>query len=333
MRLTIAIPTLNRDYCLRRAVDSALAQTSPDVEVLVSNNGSTDRTRAILDSYRDPRLRVFHHASTASPAAHANFVIGEVRGDLVVGLSDDDFLEPQFAERVLSLFARHPDVSFVYTRCWTHVRDRALPSPAGPEIEAPLSFFQSYFQGKRHLFWCACVTRTDALRRILPLPDDVQIGDMYVWTQLAFDGPIGCVPELLGHYTYLVDNVSVGIPVCAWAHETRRLTSRIAERFQASKEDRSAVAALVADMEQYVARTTANQFALNAARGASKTSLLRALRSCGRLLVPDLSTAIPRVAAAIVLPAALVRALTLSFVATRSRWARGESVSPVPGQN
>jgi glycosyltransferase involved in cell wall biosynthesis len=174
MRLTIAIPTLNRDYCLRRVVDSALAQRSPDVEVIVSNNGSTDKTREILDQYNDPRLRVFHHSSTLPPAIHANFMIGEVRGELVVGLSDDDFLEPEFAERILNLFARHPELSFAYTRCWTHVRDVALASPGGPEIEDSLPFFQNYFRGDRHLFWCACVTRTAALRRLLPLPANVQ---------------------------------------------------------------------------------------------------------------------------------------------------------------
>jgi glycosyltransferase involved in cell wall biosynthesis len=75
MRLTIAIPTVNRDYCVGRAIESALAQTSPAVEIIVSNNGSTDRTREILDRYTDPRLRVFHHPSTMPVSAHCNFIM------------------------------------------------------------------------------------------------------------------------------------------------------------------------------------------------------------------------------------------------------------------
>ena len=322
MRLTIVIPTVNRDYCVGRAIESALAQTSPNVDIIVSNNGSTDRTREVLDRYSDPRLRVFHHASTMPVAVHSNLLIAEVRGELIVALSDDDYLEPTFAERVLSLFARHPEISFAYTRCLVHVRGLALPSPAGPEVEETVPFFQRYFDGDRHVFWCATVSRTDVLRRLFPVPTDVHIGDMYLWTQLAFDGPVGCVPEPLAHYTYLVDNVSLGIPVCVWAEETRRLTQQIEQRCRASAVDPVVVASLQRSMRRYVARTTANQFALNASNGASKMSLLRALRSCGSLLAPELTTALPRVAASLALPAGVMKRLVIAFASSRSRWAR-----------
>lgn len=329
MRLTIVIPTVNRDYCVRQAIESALAQTSPAVDIIVSNNGSTDGTREILDGYSDPRLRVFHHPSTMPVAVHSNFLINEARGELIVALSDDDRLEPRFAERMLSLFARHPEMTFAYARCWVHVRDVAMPSPGGPELEPTLPFFQSYFGGERHIFWCACVTRTAALRRLFPVPPDVHIGDMYLWTQLAFDGPIGCVPELLAHYTYLVDNVSLGIPVRVWAEETRQLTERIERRCRESHEDPEAVARLTRSMKKYLARTTANQFALNASRGASKSSLLHALRSCGGFLVPDLAMAVPRVAASLALPASVVKGLVVAFASSGSRWARSRDAAPV----
>ena len=321
-RLTIVIPTVNRAYCIRRAVESALAQTSPDVDILVSNNGSTDGTRAILDEYTDPRLRVFHHASTMPVAVHANLLINEARGELITALSDDDYLEPRFAERMLNLFARHPELSFAYARCWVHVGDAAMPSPGAPELEATLPFFASYFDGARQIFWCACAMRTAALRRLFPMPPDVNIGDMYLWTQLAFDGGVGCVPELLAHYTYLIDNVSLGIPVSVWAEETRQLSARIERRLRERNEDPVAVAHLTRSMRKYLARTTANQFALNASRGATKASLIEALRSCGQLLVPDLQTAVPRVAASLFLPASLVRRLVVAFSSSRSRWAR-----------
>jgi hypothetical protein len=325
MRLSILIPTVNRDYCVGRAIDSALAQTSPDVDIIVSNNGSTDRTRELLDGYADPRLRVFHHTSTMPVAAHSNLLIDEARGELIVGLSDDDWLEPTFAERMLDLFTRHPELSFAYARCWVHVGDRAFPSPEAPEVEGTLPFFQNYFAGERHLFWCACVSRTASVRRLFPYPPNLQIGDMYLWTQLAFDGPVGCVPEVLAHYTYLVDNASLGIPVGVWAQETRQLTERIERRYRASGEDPVALERLTQTMQQYLARTTANQFALNASKGATKASLLRALRSCGPLLVPDLAMAIPRVAASLALPAPVIKRLVVNFASSRSRWAQSRT--------
>jgi hypothetical protein len=264
----------------------------------------------------------FHHPTTMPVAVHASFLVAQARGELTVALSDDDFLEPEFAERILDLFARRPEVSFAYTRCYTHIRDFALPSPGGPEVEDTLAFFQNYFAGERHIFWCACVTRTDALRRLVPIPEDVQIGDMYIWTQFAFDGPIGCVPQLLAHYTYLVDNVSLGIPVCTWGHETQRILARVVERYRQRGEDALAVSTLERNMAKYVARTTANQFALNASKGARKSALIRALWSCGALLTADVATTLPRVVASLVLPPGIVKRLVIRFASVRSRWAR-----------
>jgi hypothetical protein len=322
VRLTIVIPTLNRDYCVRRAVDSALAQTAPGIEVVVSNNGSSDRTPEILALYNDPRLRVFHHKRTIPIYDHANFLLDTAKGTLFVGLSDDDFLEPTFAERVLELYDRHPEISFAYTRCWTHVGGQSLPSPAGPEIEPTLQFFTRYFEGSRHIFWCACATRTEDLRRIGPLPVGTQIGDMHYWTQLAFQGPIGCIPELLAHYTYLVDNASIGVSACDWATETKRLLDRIDEQLGASGAPAASLRTLREFMARYLARTTANQLALNAARGAKKTELVRSLRSCGQLLRGDMSVAVPRVLAALILPWPILTSVVRLFVAKQSRWAR-----------
>jgi hypothetical protein len=332
MRLTIIIPTVNRAYCVGRAVESALAQTSPDIEIIVSDNGSTDNTRSVLSRYVDPRLRLFYHESTMPVAVHSNLLIGKAEGELVVGLSDDDYLEPRFADRMLDLFKRRPDLSFAYARCWVHVGDRAFASPPAPEAEDSLPFFQSYFAGERHLFWCACVSRTDALRRLFPIPSNVQLGDMYLWTQLAFDGPVGCVPEVLAHYTYLVDNASLGIPVCDWADETSRLIERIKDRYVSSGESAAVIANLSKCMSRYLARTTANQFALNSARGTKKRDLLRALTTCGPHLLGDLTTAVPRTIAALTLPAPVIKKLVRVFATSRSRWASAPAANGGRGQ-
>ena len=319
VRLTIAIPTLDRARDLRRAIDSALAQSSPDIEVLVSNNGSTDDTRAVMESYDDPRLRTFHRATTIPAADHGNFLIEAARGEFFLGLSDDDYLEPQFADRVVALYDRHPDVAFVYTRCFTHVGPSLLTSPHAPEIEDPLSFLRGYFSGQRQLFWCGCVTRTADLRRIGGMPPGTLIGDMYLWTQIVLSGPIGCVDELLSHYTYLAGNSSIRIPVCDWSRETRAVMRRLTDGLAELQAPHDVREGLGREMRRYLARTTANQIALNASRGASKRALLRALRICGADLRGNLGTALPRVLVALLLPPRLASGLVDWFVARRAR--------------
>ena len=319
VRLTIAIPTLNRARELRRAIDSALAQSSPAIEVLVSNNGSTDDTRAVLESYNDPRLRTHHHAMTIPAAEHGNFLIETARGELFLGLSDDDYLEPQFAERTIALYDRHPDVAFVHTRCFTHVGSAVLASPSAPELEDSLSFLRGYFAGRRQLFWCACVTRTGDLRRIGGLPPGTLIGDMHLWTQLVLSGPVGCVDELLSHYTYLAGNSSVRIPVCEWARENRAAMRRLTEQLAQRQLPHDVRDGIDREMRRFLARATANQIALNASRGASKRALLRALRTCGADLRGNLGAAVPRVLVALLLPPRLAAALARMVVAKRFR--------------
>jgi hypothetical protein len=323
MRLTIAIPTINRAYCLQRAVESALAQTSPDIEVLVSNNASTDGTRALLEALvaarPDPRLRVIHHEERLHIAAHGAFMMQEARGSHFVGLSDDDWLEPEFAAEVLSLFARRPELAFAYTRCWMHIDDLIIPSLAGPEIESSIDFLDAYLAGRRQIIWCACVTRAADLRRLGPLPLARNIGDMYFWSKLAIEGPVGCVDSHLAHYTYLVDNVSVGIPVVAWGEETALLVEEMVTGLRGLGVSGARMASIETEGRRYLARSTANQFALNAQRGATRSALLDSLRSCWRHLSGDPSTAAPRVAAALLLPRGLLRRLLHAAAARRAK--------------
>ena len=139
-RLTIAIPTVNRAKLLPQAIESALAQTNSDIEIIVSDNGSTDDTPAVIERYaaRDSirQIRTFRHASTMSAAKHGQFLIEQAQGQFFVGLSDDDFLEPEFATEVLALYDRHPELSFVYTGCAVHYEDRQVPALVGPSVES-----------------------------------------------------------------------------------------------------------------------------------------------------------------------------------------------------
>lgn len=95
-RLTIAIPTFNRADLLGRAIESALAQTSREIEILVSDNGSVDDTPAVIARYAGRGLRTFRHEKTMSAARNGEFLINQAQGEFFVGLSDDDFLLPEF---------------------------------------------------------------------------------------------------------------------------------------------------------------------------------------------------------------------------------------------
>ncbi len=327
VRLTIAIPTLNRAGLLGRAIESALAQTSTDIEIIVSDNGSTDETPAVIaryaerhaEHYAGQRLRTFRHASTMSAARHGQFLMEQARGEFFLGLSDDDFLEPEFATEVLAMFDRHPELSFVYTGCAVHYEDCQVPAVVGPAVEAGPSFLAAHYADQREVSWCACVTRVRDLLELGPQPEDRIIGDMYFWTKLAFRGPVGCIPRVLSHYVLLRaqnDNVSHGTPPAVWARESQTLANEVIEASRQAGANADSLSRLQANCGRHIARSTANQFVWSRLRGASPAQAWSWIGDCLPYLWPSLHrTVITRVAASLVLPRGTLRRLLLAGAA------------------
>lgn len=112
MMVSVVIPNYNYASYLSEAIDSALAQSYPKVEVIVVDDGSTDASETVLRGY-DGRVRWFRQRNQGVSAAR-NGGIGASRGELVAFLDADDVWLPQKIERQLPLL-RHPGVGMVYT--------------------------------------------------------------------------------------------------------------------------------------------------------------------------------------------------------------------------
>ncbi|MFC5368242.1 glycosyltransferase family 2 protein [Salinirubrum litoreum] len=111
------IPTYDRAEFVAGAVESALAQTHPDVEVVVCDDGSTDETSEVLAQFAaDDRVRVVHHETNRGVAAANNTAAAAATGDFYCILGDDDRWHPEKVERQLARFADAPDdCGLVYT--------------------------------------------------------------------------------------------------------------------------------------------------------------------------------------------------------------------------
>lgn len=312
-KLTIVIPTLNRAGLLARAIDSALAQTVRDVEIIVSNNGSSDGTSQLLAGYTDPRLKILQHSETIDACSHGNFLLAQARGELFLGLSDDDFIAPDFAAHVIDLFTLHPQIGFAYTGCDIHYANVTVPAQLGPPTEPGTKFLQAFLNGQRDVCWCACVTRTADLRAIGDIPYGTICGDMHYWTKLAATAPVGCIDRTLSHYIAFQDtytNHSTGTPVLAWAREVAALAEYMTSTcISASSTDKTE---LWKTARTFVARSTADQFIWNALRGASRTSLLAALPHAMPQLAGGGADKWLRIAAAIAAPRGLLRQRVLA---------------------
>jgi hypothetical protein len=117
--VSVGLPTFNRATLLGRAIDSVLAQTHRDVELIVSDNASTDNTEALCRERagRDTRLRYVRQPVNRGPTANFNAALDAARGDHFMWLSDDDWLDANYVAACLEAIASRPGVTIAAGRC------------------------------------------------------------------------------------------------------------------------------------------------------------------------------------------------------------------------
>lgn len=129
--VSVLIPTYNYAAFLPQAIDSALAQTVAPLEVVVADDGSTDATPEIAAGYGDRILYVrLEHAGIV---ALRNAMLPRLRGDWILNLDADDWVEPTLIAKAVELMQRErsrSDLAFVYAdRVDFGAYDRYIPSP------------------------------------------------------------------------------------------------------------------------------------------------------------------------------------------------------------
>jgi len=116
--VTIGLPVYNGERFLRAAVDSILVQTYTSLEVLISDNASTDGTRAIGEAYaqRDPRVRYWRNATNLGAAKNYNLLVDRAQGEFFKWAPHDDVIAPTYVERCVAALAAHPEAVLSYPR-------------------------------------------------------------------------------------------------------------------------------------------------------------------------------------------------------------------------
>jgi glycosyltransferase involved in cell wall biosynthesis len=115
-RVSIGLVVFNGERFLSSAIDSLLAQTFSDFELLISDNGSTDGTQGIAGAAaaRDERIRYVRHSRNRGLAWNLNFVVGQARGEFFMWAGHDDLHEPEFIERCVGVLVDNPGVVYAY---------------------------------------------------------------------------------------------------------------------------------------------------------------------------------------------------------------------------
>jgi glycosyltransferase involved in cell wall biosynthesis len=130
--LSICIPTYNRAGFLAQALASILDQAPEHIEVVITDNASTDETPRIVEEFRSRHPRLVYHRWPENMGMDLNFfkAIEVASGEYCWWLGSDDILEPGAIATVLGALARRPEYIFVNARYY----DRNMEKPGDPVL-------------------------------------------------------------------------------------------------------------------------------------------------------------------------------------------------------
>lgn len=143
--VSFVIPNYNHARYLGQAVASALAQTYPNVEVIVVDDGSTDDSRLVAEAFGD-RIRCIYQQNAGLSAAR-NTGIRAAQGEYIALLDADDLVEPAYAERLLAALAQAPQAAGAYCGFRFVDQDNRSLNRVEQRITAPGALYNALLNG------------------------------------------------------------------------------------------------------------------------------------------------------------------------------------------
>ena len=193
-KVSVVVPTFNRGWILRDAVESVLNQNYADLELIVVDDGSTDDTLRILADYAG-RLTIIRQANQGVSAAR-NAGVRQASGELIAFLDSDDYWLGGKLTRQVDYFARHPQMMICQTEeIWIRRGTRVNPKRKHRKRSGMIF---------RHCL-PLCLISPSAVMMRRPLFDTVGFfddqlpacEDYDLWLRIACEYPVGLIDEPL----------------------------------------------------------------------------------------------------------------------------------------
>jgi glycosyltransferase involved in cell wall biosynthesis len=112
--VSVIIPSYNHEAFVQECIQSVLDQTFQDFEIIITDDGSSDRTVEIIESFDDPRIKLFKHPENKGASAASNNCIIHSSGKYVAMLSSDDAWYPEKLASQVQYLDEHPEIGVVF---------------------------------------------------------------------------------------------------------------------------------------------------------------------------------------------------------------------------
>jgi glycosyltransferase involved in cell wall biosynthesis len=195
-KISVSLASYNGGTYIDRQINSILPQMADDDELIISDDGSTDKTIEIIGRYADERIKLIRNPARLGVIKNFEKCISQAHNDFIFLADQDDEWMPERVERVLEIFENHPDITLVLSNA-------VVIDGADKVINE--SFFKFYntvgiglfrvFKNiiKNNYIGAMIAFRKNMTKYILPIPSDIPMHD--VW--------IGILNDIYGRTYYL----------------------------------------------------------------------------------------------------------------------------------
>ncbi|MEW5798806.1 MAG: glycosyltransferase family 2 protein [Bacteroidota bacterium] len=214
--ISIVMPLYNNEHEVKRAVASVLSQSFADFELIIVNDGSTDNSLYVVQSYRDERISVIHQKNQGVSAART-IGIRAARCGIIALLDADDEWKPDFLKTIITLSEQFPECSVFATNYFYMEQDGTVRETIIRGL-SPLPYkgvLRDYFsvaaQSDPPLWSSAVAVRKAAFESVGGFPIGITIGeDLLTWARLAVSHSIAYTSEQ--HAIFHLKSPLAGVP-------------------------------------------------------------------------------------------------------------------------
>ncbi|MGA2159068.1 MAG: glycosyltransferase [Dehalococcoidia bacterium] len=216
-KVSIVIPSYNHEKYIGECIQSALNQTFQDFEVIITDDGSSDRSVKIIKEFSDPRIQLYAFDKNRGACTAVNNCISRSRGEYIAVLNSDDAWEPGKLDKQVEYLDTHPGVGAVFTRV-------AFVDESGKQIGPYKYRFYHIFdkENRSRYEWlnyffsvgnCLChpslLIRRECYDRV-GLYDErmASLPDLDMWVRLCLEYDLHIIPEKLVRFRLREDEVS-----------------------------------------------------------------------------------------------------------------------------
>lgn len=206
MKLSIIIPIYNVENTLRRCLDSVISQNIDDCEIILVDDGSTDRSGIIADEYacKHPSITIYHKENGGLSDAR-NYGLDRMNGDYVTFVDSDDELSPNTLEALLNILQNHPEYDILEYSVLQNPGEQDETFIDLDNHNYPYALDWLMINGTRHCWMCNKIFKSNLFIN-LRFPDNIlRFEDMWMMNKLlALNPHIATTSQ--GEYRYYRNN-------------------------------------------------------------------------------------------------------------------------------